>query len=156
MAIQIIPFKSELATEFRDLNLVWLNEYFHLEPKDSELLGRAREEIIDPGGAIFFAETAEGHIIGCFSLIPYGTNSFELGKMTVKKGYEGQKIGHDLLVFAINYTREQGKEWLVLYSNTILETAIYLYRKFGFEEIEMEFPPPYTRSNIKMALKISD
>ncbi|MBT8280629.1 MAG: GNAT family N-acetyltransferase [Muriicola sp.] len=156
MAIQIIPFTSELATEFRDMNLAWLNEYFYVEPKDSELLGRAREEIIDRGGAIFFAEIADGRIVGCFSLIPYQKNSFELGKMAVKKGYEGQKIGHDLLAFAINYTREQGKEWLVLYSNTILEPAIYLYRKFGFEEIDMEFPPPYARSNIKMALKISD
>lgn len=153
MAFQIIPYRPELAAEFRDMNLAWLNQYFYVEPKDRELLNHAKEEIIDQGGAIFFAQY-DNSIAGCFSLIPYNNESFELGKMAVKKEFQGKKIGHGLLAFAIQHTREQDKESLVLYSNTILTSAIHLYRKFGFKTIEMEDPPPYARSNIKMLLKI--
>jgi N-acetylglutamate synthase-like GNAT family acetyltransferase len=153
MAFQIIPYRPELAAEFRDMNLAWLNQYFYVEPKDRELLNHAKEEIIDQGGAIFFAQY-DNSIAGCFSLIPYNNESFELGKMAVKKEFQGKKIGHGLLAFAIQHTREQDKESLILYSNTILTSAIHLYRKFGFKTIEMEDPPPYARSNIKMLLKI--
>ncbi|MBT8284192.1 MAG: GNAT family N-acetyltransferase [Flavobacteriaceae bacterium] len=153
MALQIIPYRPELAAEFRDMNLAWLKQYFYVEPKDRELLNNAEEEIIDKGGAIFFAKY-DNCIAGCFSLIPYNNESLELGKMAVKKEFQGKKIGHDLLAFAIQHTREQGKESLVLYSNTILTPAIHLYKKFGFKTIEMENPPPYARSNIKMLLKV--
>ena len=40
----------------------------------------------------------------------------------------------------------------MLYSNTILENAVYIYRKYGFVEIPMEENSPYERSNIKMEL----
>lgn len=153
MALQIIPYRSELAAEFRDMNLAWLKQYFYVEPKDRELLNNAEKEIIARGGAIFFAQYGNS-IAGCFSLIPYNNKSFELGKMAVKEKFQGKKIGHVLLAYSIQYTREQGKESLVLYSNTILTTAIHLYKKFGFKKIEMEDPPPYARSNIKMLLKV--
>jgi len=153
MRIQIIPFRADLAHEFREMNLVWLNEYFYVEPKDKELLNRAEEVIIEQGGKIFFAQLEED-IAGCYSLLPYGNKSYELGKMAVKKQYQGKNIGHSLLEHAIHYAKQDEKDELILYSNTILKTAIHLYRKYGFAEIDMEDPPPYARSNIKMALKL--
>lgn len=42
----------------------------------------------------------------------------------------------------------------MLYSNTKLENAIYIYRKFGFIEITVEPNSPYKRSNIKMIYKL--
>lgn len=151
MAIRIIPFKSELAASFKELNLAWLTEYFYVEPKDADLLDKCQEMIIDQGGQIFFA-AKEKIILGCFSLLPLNSNSFELGKMAVKTGYQGQRIGHLLLEHAIKYCKSKEISSLVLYSNTLLQPAIHLYKKFGFEEIPMEVPPPYERSNIKMAL----
>ena len=38
---------------------------------------------------------------------------------------------------------------LVLYSNTMLQSAIHLFRKYGFEEVELE-SGVYERANIKM------
>jgi GNAT superfamily N-acetyltransferase len=153
MSIKIVPFQASLATAFRDLNLEWLTVYFFVEPKDSELLDRCEEVIIKKGGAIFFA-LKEDIVAGCFSLLPVDDKSYELGKMAVKKEFQGHKVGQELLKFALSYAKEQHREEIILYSNTLLEPAIYLYRKFGFTEIEMEKPPPYQRSNIKMSLKL--
>ena len=151
MSIEIITFHSGLADEFRDMNLVWLNRYFYVEPKDEELLDRAEEVIIGRGGKIFFARL-DDQIVGCFSLLPYEEGCFELGKMAVKPRYQGRNIGRQLLAYAIDYARKTGMKRMVLYSNTILVPAIHLYRKSGFVEVEMEDPPPYARSNIKMSL----
>jgi N-acetylglutamate synthase-like GNAT family acetyltransferase len=153
MSIRIIPFQPKLAASFKELNLAWLTEYFYVEPKDADLLDKCQEVIIDQGGQIFFAEQ-ENMIVGCFSLLPLNSNSFELGKMAVRTGYQGQKIGHLLLEYAIEYCKNKKISSLILYSNTLLQPAIHLYKKFGFDEIPMEVPPPYERSNIKMALII--
>ncbi len=153
MSGEIIDFTSDLAAEFRDMNLTWLQEYFYVEPKDEDLLNRSEEVIIARGGKIFFARV-NGEIAGCFSLLPSEEGCYELGKMAVKPQFQGQHIGQQLLVFAIDFARRQGMNRLILYSNTILSTAIHVYRKFGFVEIEMEDPPPYARSNIKMALNL--
>ncbi|NNJ88615.1 MAG: GNAT family N-acetyltransferase [Eudoraea sp.] len=151
MSVRIIPFQPQMATSFRELNLAWLTEYFYVEPKDSDLLENCQEEIIDKGGVIFFAQLKDT-IVGCFSLLPMDANTLELGKMAVQDGYQGKKIGHSLLQYAIDYCKKKQITSIMLYSNTILQPAIHLYKKFGFVEIPMEIPPPYKRSNIKMAL----
>lgn len=56
MSIRIIPFKSELAASFKELNLAWLTEYFYVEPKDADLLDKCQEMIIDQGGQIFLQQ----------------------------------------------------------------------------------------------------
>ena len=43
---------------------------------------------------------------------------------------------------------------IILYSNTKLENAIYIYRKYGFIEIPNEENSPYKRSDIKMKLHL--
>jgi N-acetylglutamate synthase-like GNAT family acetyltransferase len=151
--VTIVPFHPGLAGEFREMNLHWLREYFYVEPKDEELLNRAEEVIIRSGGKIFFAQL-EGDIAGCYSLLPGNAGCFELGKMAVKPKFQDRKIGHALLAHAVYTSRQQGMQKLFLYSNTILSAAIHLYRKFGFVEIDMETPPPYARSNIKMSLNL--
>ncbi len=151
MTLRIIPFQPHLAQTFKELNIAWLTEYFYVEPKDLDLLDHCQEEIIDKGGQIFFAQQKET-IVGCFSLLPADANTFELGKMAVRKENQGQKIGHVLLRYAIDYCKEEQKSAIILYSNTLLIPAIHLYKKFGFNQIPMEIPPPYKRSNIKMSL----
>jgi GNAT superfamily N-acetyltransferase len=153
MSVCIIPFQPHLAPAFKELNIAWLTKYFYVEPKDSDLLDNCQEVIIDKGGVIFFARLKET-IVGCFSLLPMDSNTVELGKMAVREGHQGQKIGHLLLENAIDYCKKKQISSIVLYSNTVLQPAIHLYKKFGFQAIPMEVPAPYERSNIKMALPI--
>jgi ribosomal protein S18 acetylase RimI-like enzyme len=74
--------------------------------------------------------------------------------MAVSPKHRGHKIGQKLLQYCIDFSKEQGLEALMLYSARKLENAIYIYKKFGFIELELEKKSPYKRSDIKMELKL--
>lgn len=154
MSLKIIPFRPGLAKTFRDLNLSWLENYFYVEPKDAELLENCESSIIDKGGYISFAEI-DSKIVGCYSLIKLKDSIYELGKMAVDPDHQEQKIGQELMAHGIAFAKSQNWKELILYSNTILEPAIYIYKKFGFMEVVLEKDTPYTRSNIKMHLVLN-
>jgi ribosomal protein S18 acetylase RimI-like enzyme len=149
--MKIIPFRPGLAKYFKDLNLSWLERYFYVENKDTELLENCENSIIDKGGYIFFAEI-DNEIVGCYSMIKLKDSIYELGKMAVDQSYQGQKIGQKLMLHGIAFAKSQNWKELILYSNTILEPAIHIYKKFGFREVALEKNTPYARSNIKMQL----
>lgn len=151
MQVKIIPFEPELANVFKTLNLNWLEHYFYVEEKDRVLLEKCKESIIDIGGYIFFAKI-ETQIVGCFSFIPSRKNVFELGKMAVDPEYQGMRIGQQLLGFAIDFAKEKRWKSIVLYSSTKLDTALHVYKKYGFKEVTLEKDLPYARSDVKMEL----
>ncbi|MDJ0646759.1 MAG: bifunctional helix-turn-helix transcriptional regulator/GNAT family N-acetyltransferase, partial [Flavobacteriaceae bacterium] len=148
----IVPFKEAYVANFRDLNFEWLEKYFYVEDHDREVLENPRTYILDNGGHIFFA-LYKGKVAGTVALInePEG---YELSKMAVSPEFQGLKIGQQLMQYCIDFAKEKGWKELLLYSNTILENAIYIYRKYGFVEVEMEKDKPYERGNIKMVLKL--
>jgi len=149
----IIPFDPKYAKDFARLNVTWLEKHFVVEPLDKELLEKCQDTIINKGGHIFFAKI-DGEIAGTFSLIKIENSIYELGKMAVSPKFQGQKIGQQLISFCIEFAKDQGWKKLLLYSNRILENAIHIYRKYGFQEIPMEKNPIYKRSNIKMELNL--
>lgn len=151
MEVKIIPYNDEYALIFRDLNLAWLKKYFYVEAHDKEVLENAKEYIIDNGGFIFFA-LVNGKIAGTVALINE-KESFELSKMAVEPKFQGQKIGQQLLQHCIDFAKYKGWDKLIIYSSTILENAIYIYKKYGFKEVELEKDNPYQRSDIKMVLE---
>ncbi|MGV3610767.1 MAG: GNAT family N-acetyltransferase [Fluviicola sp.] len=152
MQIEIIPYSPEFKEYLKTLNYEWLEEYFHVEEGDRISLSNPQEYILDRGGFIFFAKY-NGEIVGTVSLLKKTEKVFELGKMAVSKNAQGLGIGKLLLEHCLEFAKQKEIEKLILYSNTILENAIHLYRKYGFVEIEME-PGVYERGNIKMEKKI--
>ncbi|TXE17299.1 GNAT family N-acetyltransferase [Psychroserpens burtonensis] len=153
-AFEIIPFDHRYAKSFYDLNIEWLQTYFYVEPFDEEVLSKPETYIINKGGHIFFAKS-DDTVLGTVALMP--TNDpfvFELTKMAVSPHQRGQKIGQQLLQHCIDFAKENNFKALMLYSATKLENAIYIYRKFGFIELQLETACPYKRSDIKMELKL--
>ena len=150
--MEIIPFSDELANHFTRLNTAWLEKYFVIEPIDKEMLGRPKQYFIDKGGHIFFAKINED-IVGTFALLKDSDSVYELSKMAVDENYQGQKIGNKLMEFCIGKARNLKADKLILYSNTRLEPAIHLYKKFGFIEVPITHSG-YIRSNIKMELEL--
>ena len=148
--IEIILFKEELAHHFRDLNLEWLEHYFYVEAHDTEVLNNAKSYILDNGGFIFFA-LYKGKVAGTVALINE-EEGYELSKMAVDPTFRGLKIGQELMKHCISFAKSKHWPELLLYSNTKLENAIYIYKKFGFEEVELESDSPYERSDIKLKL----
>ncbi len=152
--MRILPFQSEYASFFYELNVEWLRTYFYVEPYDEMVLSQPEKYIIEKGGHIFFT-LENDRVLGTVALIPQDEDSYELTKMAVDVRMRGKKIGQQLLEHCISFAQEQGKN-LMLYSHTKLENAIHIYRKFGFKEIPLESDNPYQRSNIKMLLTLKD
>ncbi|MCF6349046.1 MAG: bifunctional helix-turn-helix transcriptional regulator/GNAT family N-acetyltransferase [Flavobacteriaceae bacterium] len=150
--LKIISFKEEYTNHFRDLNIEWLEKYFYIEKHDEEVLNNAKRYIIDKGGYIFFA-LYKGEVAGTLALMNE-EEGYELSKMAVSPKFQGLKIGQQLMQYSIHFARNKGWSKLLLYSNTILENAIYIYKKYGFEEVNLETDNPYNRSDIKMILKL--
>ncbi len=143
------------AKDFYNLNIEWLKTYFYVEPFDEEVLSKPEQYIIDKGGHIFFAKL-EDVIVGTVALMPTkDPNIFELTKMAVSPEKRGFKIGQKLMEFCLDFAKDTNFEGLMLYSNTKLENAIYIYRKYGFVEIPVENNSPYKRGNIKMVLTLN-
>ena len=148
----IIPYSSELKQEIKILNLEWLKKYFKVEAKDERMLSDPQGEIIDQGGMIFYAKY-NNKIVGTASLIKINETTFELSKMAVTDGVQGLGIGHKLMEHYLFIANEKRIKKLILYSNRKLLPAIYLYEKFGFEEVSLEYGH-YERADIKMEKNI--
>jgi len=152
--VTITNYQSSLSRHFYDLNIEWLKTYFYVEPFDEEVLSKPEKYIINKGGLIFFAFLGND-VIGTVALMPtLEPNTYELTKMAVSPNYRGYKIGQKLMQHCINFAKKNEYKTLLLYSNTKLENAIYIYKKYGFIELPLEVNSPYKRSNIKMKLDI--
>jgi GNAT superfamily N-acetyltransferase len=154
MSIDIVSFKREYSKNFFELNIEWLEKFFYVEPFDHEVLNSPEKYIIGSGGYIFFAIENE-EVVGTVALLKHKKNVFELTKMAVPPIHQGKKIGQLLLKYCIDFGKRNDFSKLILYSHTKLENAIYIYKKYGFEEIALDTGNPYKRSNIKMQLLYS-
>lgn len=151
--IQITAFEPSLASHFTSLNLAWIKKYFVVEPMDEQVLSNPEEFIINKEGYIFFA-TINNEVAGTFALIKEKDVVFELSKMAVSEEFQGKKVGNKMLEFCLAEARQLGANKVILYSNTILQPAIHLYKKYGFKEVPLEHSE-YKRSNIKMEVDIN-
>jgi len=152
MEIKIISFDEKYAIDFYNLNIEWLKTFFYVEEFDEEVLSKPQDYIINKGGYIFFAKLKDT-IVGTVALMPTQDKTvLELTKMAVSPKHRGLKIGQKLMQNCIAFSNQNSFKALILYSNTLLENAIYIYRKYGFIEIPVEKDSPYKRSNIKMEL----
>ncbi|HBY69307.1 MAG TPA: GNAT family N-acetyltransferase [Flavobacteriaceae bacterium] len=151
--MKIISYEPQYGQDFYELNVEWLEAYFYVEDFDREVLSKPEKYILNPGGHIFFA-IENNIILGTVALLKKEEGAFELTKMAVLPNQRGKKIGQKLMQYCIDFAKENNFKQLFLYSNTKLENAIYIYRKFGFLEVEQEPDVPYERSNIKMVFPL--
>lgn len=154
MRTNILPYNQKFAKDFYNLNVEWLQTFFYVEPFDKEVLSKPEEYIIDKGGFIFFSQK-NNQIVGTVALMPTEEKGvLELTKMAVLPEMRGNKIGQELLQHCIDFAKSKKLKALLLYSNTKLENAIYLYRKYGFKELKLEANNPYERADIKMFFEL--
>lgn len=152
MNIEIIEFNTYYAKYFSALNIAWLQKYFVVEPIDKEMLSDPEKYIIHKNGFVFFAKV-DDTIAGTFALIKISDGIYELSKMAVDDAFQGNKVGNRMLEFCIKKATEINAGKVILYSNTRLEPAIHLYKKFGFREVPLGHTE-YERANIKMEINI--
>jgi ribosomal protein S18 acetylase RimI-like enzyme len=149
MEITIVPYKEVFKEYIKSLNYEWLEKYFAIEPNDVIQLSNPQAEIIDKGGKIFFA-LDDDIVIGTVSLLKVSDEEYELAKMAVTEKYKSSGIGKMLMERCIDEAKKMKAEKLTLVSNTKLEAAIHVYRKYGFAEILLPKEIHYKRGNIMM------
>jgi N-acetylglutamate synthase-like GNAT family acetyltransferase len=147
--ITIVPYKKEYKEHLKSLNYEWLEKYFAVEPNDVKQLSNPQAEILDKGGKIFFALDDEA-VIGTASLLKVSDEEYELAKMAVTEKYQHAGIGKMLMDYCIEEAKKMNAKKLTLFSNTKLEAAIHVYKKYGFTEIPLPLEMHYVRSDIMM------
>lgn len=153
--VEIVEYRPEHQAAFKALNEEWISTYFEMEESDYKALDHPKEYILDKGGKIFVA-LYKNEPIGVCALIKmdHPEYDYEMAKMAVSPKAQGKSIGSLLGHTIINAAKELGASKIFLESNTILEPAINLYYKLGFEKIFGQ-TSPYKRCNIQMELDIT-
>jgi GNAT superfamily N-acetyltransferase len=150
--VQIVDYSPDLQPSFESINKEWVEKYFALEPFDIEQLQNPEEIILKKGGAIIFAKEGD-QIIGTVGLTKTDDLTYEMVKMAVIPQAQGKKVGQLLATSILDKAKYLGAKKVILYSNTKLEPALNLYRKFGFKETPPECGK-YGRCDIKMEIEL--
>jgi GNAT superfamily N-acetyltransferase len=74
--------------------------------------------------------------------------------MAITPKERGKGYGNKIVQFVIRFAEQHHWDKLILYSSTILENSIHLYRKYGFIEVPIDPDIKYARGNIKMELDL--
>lgn len=149
-------FSDDLAEAFYRINAEWIQEMFALEDNDITLLSKPRDLILDQGGVVLFAETADLGVVGTCALMVSKDGWVELTKMGVLKSARGLKAGEFLLAKTLERAASLGMDRIYLLTNRKCAAAIHLYEKLGFvhdEEIMRKFGARYQRCDVAMSYR---
>ena len=152
--IRIIEYEAKHHEDFRRLNLEWLEKYNLAESHDLEILDDPQEIILNGGGVIYMAE-ADNEIIGSAALMKETAGVYELAKMAVNSAWQGRGISKMLLEKCLDTARSRNAKKVTLYSNSQLQTALNLYKKYGFYPISAE-NSPFVTADVRMELILSE
>ena len=151
--IEIIDYSDEFAADFKGINLAWLEKYHLTESHDLEVLNDPRGTILDRGGVIYLASTGK-QIVGTAALVKEQEGVYELAKIAVIPEWQGKGISKQLIGKCLSKAEEWKAGKIILFSNHQLQTAINLYRKFGFEQVPV-VDGPFITADIKMELLVT-
>ncbi len=147
--VQIATFRPIHARAFETLNRAWLVEHGLLEPRDEQHLADPWGRIVAPGGQIFVA-TRGDRVVGTCAIVPEGTETYELVKLTVAASARGHGIGRRLVEACLAFAGGRGGTRVVLLSNSRLVTAIRLYESLGFRHRPLPADVKYATADVYM------
>ncbi|MGN1170723.1 MAG: GNAT family N-acetyltransferase [Lachnospiraceae bacterium] len=111
-------FREYLAIQHYD------QELEHLEIKYGEPYGR------------LYAAYCDGELAGCIGLRKIDEQNCEMKRLYVRPKFRGKQIGNQLIEKIIEDAKAIGYSYMLLDTLPFLESAIHMYRKCGFYEIE--------------------
>lgn len=109
-------------------------KYLEVQNYDSEL-----EHLADkyglPEGRLYIVKV-ENEVAGCIGLRKIDNENCEMKRLYVRPKFRGHKIANKLVEIIIEDAKKIGYKNMLLDTLPFLEGAIYLYKKYGFKEIE--------------------
>jgi len=149
--IEIIEYDEKYHADFKTMNLDYLDKYNLTESHDMIILDNPEEIVIGRGGFLWLAKAGD-EIVGTVGIMPEGHGIFELIKMCVAESWRGKGISKLLMETCLQKVKELGGKKLILFSNHQLQTALKLYEKYGFKNVEVT-DSPFETADIKMELE---
>jgi GNAT superfamily N-acetyltransferase len=153
--LSMVSWHPKYKKHFKEIGVAWLQEFFSVEENDLIQLDTPEENIIKPGGEIFTLFNKEGIAVGVAAMIHHGAAA-ELGKMGVKKEFNGKGYSHPLMYEAITWAKNstQNYDRVDLYTAEKLIPAVTLYKKYGFVVVPVGGYTKFSRVDLAMSLKL--
>lgn len=85
------------------------------------------------GGRFDVLVDARGGIVGTVGLLPVEAGTVELRKMYLRPEFRNRGLGRLLLAHAVSAARELGFRRMTLETATVLQAAVGLYERHGFQ-----------------------
>jgi ribosomal protein S18 acetylase RimI-like enzyme len=123
-------------------------EYTQSLQRDLTFQGLAEElaclerKYAPPAGRLLAAVTEEGHVAGCVAYHRHTNTRCEMKRLYVQPAYRCEHTGQVLIAAIIEAARQDGYTEMVLDTLCPMQRAIYLYKQFGFEEIDAYYDNP--------------
>ncbi|MBR2454711.1 MAG: GNAT family N-acetyltransferase [Clostridia bacterium] len=143
MSIELVEaytHKDEVKALFNEYTQMLIDgdnsfkDYLELQNYDHEL-----EDLEDkyglPYGRLYLA-FYNGVLAGCIGLRKIDSENSEMKRLYVKPQFRGKKIASFLVKHIIEEARKIGYKHILLDTLPFLETAINMYKNYGFYEIE--------------------
>ena len=146
MGIQIFQYKESHLEEIR----IILNEYlsfiakelsrppwnFNLDVEhEVNFTMKNLDKFEEPDGRLLLVEI-DGETAGTISLRKIREDTGEIKRMYVKPKFRGKKLGNLMVEKVISISEENGFSKLFLDTSLFMSSAVSLYKKYGFKEID--------------------
>lgn len=143
MQMKIIPAYEyseqvrELFTEYTDMLVKGdpeFKNYLNIQNYGDELLHLDKKYGM-PDGRLYLVYCDDG-LAGCIGLRKIDEDNCEIKRLYVRSQFRKKHIGHHLVDIIINDAKLIGYKHILLDTLPFLQTAINMYKGFGFYEIE--------------------
>lgn len=153
MGLNFVPaygFPSETGELFREYTDMLIagdpsfKEYLAIQDYDEELKHLEGKYGL-PYGRLYLAYY-DGELAGCIGLRKIDGQNCEMKRLYVRSQFRGKRIGTQLIQRIIEDARQIGYSCMLLDTLPFLESAIHLYREFGFYETDSYNESPMSTS----------
>lgn len=133
-------YKEEVKTLFSEYTDMLINgdgsfkEYLAIQNYDEEL-EHLDNKYGTPWGRLYLAYY-EGELAGCIGLRKIDEINCEMKRLYVRPQFRGKRIGEHLVKHIIKEAKLIGYSQMLLDTLPFLQSAIHMYKKYGFYEIE--------------------
>ena len=93
------------------------------------------DKFAEPDGRLLLV-VVDGEIAGTISLRKIREDAGEIKRMYVKPKFRGKKLGNLMVEKVISISEENGFSKLFLDTSLFMSSAVSLYKKYGFKEID--------------------
>ncbi len=153
MGLNFVPaygFPSETGELFREYTDMLIagdpsfKEYLAIQDYDEELK-HLEGKYGFPYGRLYLAYY-DGELAGCIGLRKIDGQNCEMKRLYVRSQFRGKRIGTQLIQRIIEDARQIGYSCMLLDTLPFLESAIHLYREYGFYETDSYNESPMSTS----------